>query len=112
MVVYATTQYVTVYFYCIILHAIQIETIIFFFLMIRRPPRSTHCISSAASDVYKRQIKGKTKPAKALANMQIYDTSVEQGHDSIHPAFDKFFNALMMALYEKEEKEEKDILNN
>eukprot|EP00825_Cyclidium_porcatum_P003956 TRINITY_DN11839_c0_g1_i2.p5 TRINITY_DN11839_c0_g1~~TRINITY_DN11839_c0_g1_i2.p5 ORF type:complete len:136 (-),score=20.06 TRINITY_DN11839_c0_g1_i2:1516-1923(-) len=28
----------------------------FFFLMIRRPPRSTHCISSAASDVYKRQM--------------------------------------------------------
>eukprot|EP00825_Cyclidium_porcatum_P019495 TRINITY_DN22130_c0_g1_i1.p3 TRINITY_DN22130_c0_g1~~TRINITY_DN22130_c0_g1_i1.p3 ORF type:complete len:143 (+),score=41.15 TRINITY_DN22130_c0_g1_i1:46-474(+) len=27
----------------------------FFFQMIRRPPRSTHCISSAASDVYKRQ---------------------------------------------------------
>eukprot|EP00825_Cyclidium_porcatum_P001669 TRINITY_DN10760_c0_g1_i1.p3 TRINITY_DN10760_c0_g1~~TRINITY_DN10760_c0_g1_i1.p3 ORF type:complete len:102 (-),score=28.67 TRINITY_DN10760_c0_g1_i1:114-419(-) len=25
--------------------------------MIRRPPRSTHCISSAASDVYKRQYK-------------------------------------------------------
>eukprot|EP00825_Cyclidium_porcatum_P009651 TRINITY_DN14928_c0_g1_i8.p1 TRINITY_DN14928_c0_g1~~TRINITY_DN14928_c0_g1_i8.p1 ORF type:complete len:250 (-),score=38.63 TRINITY_DN14928_c0_g1_i8:200-949(-) len=25
--------------------------------MIRRPPRSTHCISSAASDVYKRQLK-------------------------------------------------------
>ena len=25
--------------------------------MIRRPPRSTHCISSAASDVYKRQAK-------------------------------------------------------
>eukprot|EP00825_Cyclidium_porcatum_P041408 TRINITY_DN5432_c0_g1_i13.p2 TRINITY_DN5432_c0_g1~~TRINITY_DN5432_c0_g1_i13.p2 ORF type:complete len:170 (+),score=25.00 TRINITY_DN5432_c0_g1_i13:122-631(+) len=24
--------------------------------MIRRPPRSTHCISSAASDVYKRQV--------------------------------------------------------
>jgi len=23
--------------------------------MIRRPPRSTHCISSASSDVYKRQ---------------------------------------------------------
>eukprot|EP00825_Cyclidium_porcatum_P011636 TRINITY_DN15991_c0_g1_i1.p2 TRINITY_DN15991_c0_g1~~TRINITY_DN15991_c0_g1_i1.p2 ORF type:complete len:149 (-),score=24.00 TRINITY_DN15991_c0_g1_i1:312-758(-) len=29
---------------------------VFFFLMIRRPPRSTHCISSAASDVYKRQV--------------------------------------------------------
>eukprot|EP00825_Cyclidium_porcatum_P018543 TRINITY_DN21141_c0_g1_i1.p4 TRINITY_DN21141_c0_g1~~TRINITY_DN21141_c0_g1_i1.p4 ORF type:complete len:103 (-),score=13.35 TRINITY_DN21141_c0_g1_i1:130-438(-) len=26
--------------------------------MIRRPPRSTHCISSAASDVYKRQVRG------------------------------------------------------
>ena len=26
--------------------------------MIRRPPRSTHCISSAASDVYKRQVCG------------------------------------------------------
>eukprot|EP00825_Cyclidium_porcatum_P004056 TRINITY_DN11885_c0_g1_i1.p4 TRINITY_DN11885_c0_g1~~TRINITY_DN11885_c0_g1_i1.p4 ORF type:complete len:137 (-),score=24.81 TRINITY_DN11885_c0_g1_i1:660-1070(-) len=31
---------------------------LFFFLMIRRPPRSTHCISSAASDVYKRQVHG------------------------------------------------------
>eukprot|EP00825_Cyclidium_porcatum_P024717 TRINITY_DN2708_c0_g1_i6.p1 TRINITY_DN2708_c0_g1~~TRINITY_DN2708_c0_g1_i6.p1 ORF type:complete len:175 (+),score=4.49 TRINITY_DN2708_c0_g1_i6:25-549(+) len=30
--------------------------VFFFFLMIRRPPRSTHCISSAASDVYKRQL--------------------------------------------------------
>eukprot|EP00826_Nyctotherus_ovalis_P025525 TRINITY_DN1979_c0_g1_i10.p1 TRINITY_DN1979_c0_g1~~TRINITY_DN1979_c0_g1_i10.p1 ORF type:complete len:601 (+),score=81.11 TRINITY_DN1979_c0_g1_i10:25-1803(+) len=28
--------------------------------MIRRPPRSTHCISSAASDVYKRQVHGVT----------------------------------------------------
>eukprot|EP00825_Cyclidium_porcatum_P027045 TRINITY_DN29072_c0_g1_i1.p2 TRINITY_DN29072_c0_g1~~TRINITY_DN29072_c0_g1_i1.p2 ORF type:complete len:111 (+),score=26.25 TRINITY_DN29072_c0_g1_i1:59-391(+) len=33
----------------------------FFFLMIRRPPRSTHCISSAASDVYKRQYIQKKK---------------------------------------------------
>eukprot|EP00826_Nyctotherus_ovalis_P044107 TRINITY_DN4738_c0_g1_i2.p1 TRINITY_DN4738_c0_g1~~TRINITY_DN4738_c0_g1_i2.p1 ORF type:complete len:344 (+),score=109.40 TRINITY_DN4738_c0_g1_i2:24-1034(+) len=29
--------------------------------MIRRPPRSTHCISSAASDVYKRQVHGYAK---------------------------------------------------
>ena len=28
--------------------------------MIRRPPRSTHCISSAASDVYKRQLHRRT----------------------------------------------------
>ena len=31
-------------------------TLFFFFLMIRRPPRSTLDRSSAASDVYKRQI--------------------------------------------------------
>src|SRR5450756_3189614 len=30
----------------------------FFFLMIRRPPRSTQSRSSAASDVYKRQLPG------------------------------------------------------
>ena len=30
---------------------------LFFFLMIRRPPRSTLDRSSAASDVYKRQVK-------------------------------------------------------
>ena len=30
--------------------------ILFFFLMIRRPPRSTQSRSSAASDVYKRQL--------------------------------------------------------
>eukprot|EP00831_Metopus_contortus_P041687 TRINITY_DN32765_c0_g1_i1.p1 TRINITY_DN32765_c0_g1~~TRINITY_DN32765_c0_g1_i1.p1 ORF type:complete len:131 (-),score=31.55 TRINITY_DN32765_c0_g1_i1:80-472(-) len=29
---------------------------VFFFLMIRRPPRSTQGVSSAASDVYKRQL--------------------------------------------------------
>eukprot|EP00831_Metopus_contortus_P001720 TRINITY_DN10621_c0_g1_i1.p2 TRINITY_DN10621_c0_g1~~TRINITY_DN10621_c0_g1_i1.p2 ORF type:complete len:111 (-),score=11.77 TRINITY_DN10621_c0_g1_i1:259-591(-) len=29
--------------------------VFFFFLMIRRPPRSTQGVSSAASDVYKRQ---------------------------------------------------------
>eukprot|EP00826_Nyctotherus_ovalis_P035356 TRINITY_DN3034_c0_g4_i3.p1 TRINITY_DN3034_c0_g4~~TRINITY_DN3034_c0_g4_i3.p1 ORF type:complete len:223 (-),score=70.16 TRINITY_DN3034_c0_g4_i3:82-726(-) len=29
--------------------------------MIRRPPRSTHCISSAASDVYKRQLQSKRR---------------------------------------------------
>ena len=33
------------------------KVIVFFFLMIRRPPRSTLDRSSAASDVYKRQVK-------------------------------------------------------
>lgn len=47
-----------------------------------------------------------------MQNMQVYDTSIEQGHDTIHPPFDKFFNNIMMSIYEKEDKEEKDILNN
>eukprot|EP00826_Nyctotherus_ovalis_P029717 TRINITY_DN2357_c0_g1_i2.p1 TRINITY_DN2357_c0_g1~~TRINITY_DN2357_c0_g1_i2.p1 ORF type:complete len:149 (-),score=63.94 TRINITY_DN2357_c0_g1_i2:108-533(-) len=34
--------------------------------MIRRPPRSTHCISSAASDVYKRQAKGSRLQKKGI----------------------------------------------
>ena len=37
------------------------------FLMIRRPPRSTHCISSAASDVYKRQVLEHKKGSKIVA---------------------------------------------
>ena len=41
--------------------------------MIRRPPRSTHCISSAASDVYKRQITT-CKRKRELANVdRIYE---------------------------------------
>eukprot|EP00825_Cyclidium_porcatum_P024781 TRINITY_DN27138_c0_g1_i1.p2 TRINITY_DN27138_c0_g1~~TRINITY_DN27138_c0_g1_i1.p2 ORF type:complete len:260 (+),score=87.45 TRINITY_DN27138_c0_g1_i1:96-875(+) len=34
--------------------------------MIRRPPRSTHCISSAASDVYKRQVSTQSTWVHAL----------------------------------------------
>eukprot|EP00825_Cyclidium_porcatum_P040660 TRINITY_DN5194_c0_g1_i8.p5 TRINITY_DN5194_c0_g1~~TRINITY_DN5194_c0_g1_i8.p5 ORF type:complete len:104 (-),score=31.45 TRINITY_DN5194_c0_g1_i8:540-851(-) len=51
--------------------------LVFFFLMIRRPPRSTHCISSAASDVYKRQdydgakLTGVTLPGKKGIPMYI-----------------------------------------
>ncbi|WDT36855.1 hypothetical protein PVA38_11705 [Streptococcus pneumoniae D39] len=35
----------------------SLDLSIFFFLLIRRPPRSTLLASSAASDVYKRQVK-------------------------------------------------------
>eukprot|EP00657_Telonema_sp_P-1_P011955 TRINITY_DN783_c0_g1_i1.p1 TRINITY_DN783_c0_g1~~TRINITY_DN783_c0_g1_i1.p1 ORF type:complete len:139 (-),score=60.42 TRINITY_DN783_c0_g1_i1:92-508(-) len=35
--------------------SISMTFVVFFFLMIRRPPRSTQSRSSAASDVYKRQ---------------------------------------------------------
>eukprot|EP00825_Cyclidium_porcatum_P032642 TRINITY_DN34868_c0_g1_i2.p5 TRINITY_DN34868_c0_g1~~TRINITY_DN34868_c0_g1_i2.p5 ORF type:complete len:105 (+),score=19.85 TRINITY_DN34868_c0_g1_i2:149-463(+) len=36
--------------------------------MIRRPPRSTHCISSAASDVYKRQVSTQSTWAYVVGN--------------------------------------------
>ena len=43
-------------YYIVIYHAIHRQCFsFFFFLMIRRPPRSTLDRSSAASDVYKRQ---------------------------------------------------------
>eukprot|EP00831_Metopus_contortus_P076393 TRINITY_DN704_c0_g1_i4.p3 TRINITY_DN704_c0_g1~~TRINITY_DN704_c0_g1_i4.p3 ORF type:complete len:118 (+),score=34.09 TRINITY_DN704_c0_g1_i4:2-355(+) len=41
------------WFYCCIR---DVLFFFFFFLMIRRPPRSTQGVSSAASDVYKRQV--------------------------------------------------------
>ena len=44
--------------------------------MIRRPPRSTHCISSAASDVYKRQ-----EIAKAGVEDQITSYSFQKGNN-------------------------------
>jgi len=42
--------------------------------MIRRPPRSTHCISSAASDVYKRQ---DDEERRDLLNFDPQDATVE-----------------------------------
>eukprot|EP00831_Metopus_contortus_P077228 TRINITY_DN7195_c0_g1_i1.p1 TRINITY_DN7195_c0_g1~~TRINITY_DN7195_c0_g1_i1.p1 ORF type:complete len:180 (+),score=33.25 TRINITY_DN7195_c0_g1_i1:82-621(+) len=36
----------------------HVIVLVIFFLMIRRPPRSTQGVSSAASDVYKRQVHG------------------------------------------------------
>eukprot|EP01017_Pseudomicrothorax_dubius_P033531 TRINITY_DN4500_c0_g1_i13.p1 TRINITY_DN4500_c0_g1~~TRINITY_DN4500_c0_g1_i13.p1 ORF type:complete len:113 (+),score=23.10 TRINITY_DN4500_c0_g1_i13:22-360(+) len=42
----------------------------FFFLMIRRPPRSTQSRSSAASDVYKRQLQEAFKIKEAYKRSQ------------------------------------------
>ena len=50
-----------------VLEGFSILYIVVFFLMIRRPPRSTQSRSSAASDVYKRQeLGGKIKLVIAL----------------------------------------------
>eukprot|EP00825_Cyclidium_porcatum_P012421 TRINITY_DN16481_c0_g1_i2.p2 TRINITY_DN16481_c0_g1~~TRINITY_DN16481_c0_g1_i2.p2 ORF type:complete len:200 (+),score=52.82 TRINITY_DN16481_c0_g1_i2:132-731(+) len=45
--------------------------------MIRRPPRSTHCISSAASDVYKRQVSTQSTWAQKREETQ-YKRKLEQ----------------------------------
>eukprot|EP00826_Nyctotherus_ovalis_P009396 TRINITY_DN1247_c0_g2_i10.p1 TRINITY_DN1247_c0_g2~~TRINITY_DN1247_c0_g2_i10.p1 ORF type:complete len:319 (+),score=99.85 TRINITY_DN1247_c0_g2_i10:23-958(+) len=47
--------------------------------MIRRPPRSTHCISSAASDVYKRQL-------LEYANMKRFGCDLEEALKLIEKA--------------------------
>ena len=53
-----------------------------FFLMIRRPPRSTQSRSSAASDVYKRQHLdvGKERPERLLAQLVLEEARQAQGH--------------------------------
>jgi len=42
--------------------------------MIRRPPRSTHCISSAASDVYKRQVQARAQ----LIDVKVHRLDLER----------------------------------
>ena len=44
--------------------------IFFFFLMVRRPPRSTQSRSSAASDVYKRQVQEVTQKALEMTEVK------------------------------------------
>ena len=51
--------------------------------MIRRPPRSTHCISSAASDVYKRQA------CSSRSAITWTDTSTVQCAESDGPSYQR-----------------------
>eukprot|EP00825_Cyclidium_porcatum_P038448 TRINITY_DN4467_c0_g1_i2.p3 TRINITY_DN4467_c0_g1~~TRINITY_DN4467_c0_g1_i2.p3 ORF type:complete len:108 (-),score=20.12 TRINITY_DN4467_c0_g1_i2:139-462(-) len=44
--------------------------------MLRQPPRSTHCISSAASDVYKRQTY--SSPSSSPVHSQVFHSSKQQ----------------------------------
>ena len=67
------------------------------FLMIRRPPRSTLDRSSAASDVYKRQLQGKVCNYRCLDSEEedpISDTGCQfpvQGEDGVYnPAIPTF----------------------
>ena len=55
--------------------------VVFFLLMRRRPPRSTQSRSSAASDVYKRQIYSKAQEFRTEA-LKKYGEEVFDGDDS------------------------------
>ena len=55
--------------------------LIFFFLMIRRPPRSTQSRSSAASDVYKRQMLGKQARIEKQEIAEHYKAEFERIHN-------------------------------
>ena len=63
--------------------------LLFFFLMIRRPPRSTQSRSLAASDVYKRQglhLEGRVPDADSERGVLVANTidRLERG-DALHP---------------------------
>ena len=49
--------------------------ILFFFLMIRRPPGSTPLYSSAASDVYKRQRPLKSEGKRSFSHLAVLITA-------------------------------------
>ena len=68
--------------YNIVVCAVNVcHSIFFFFLMIRRPPRSTQSRSSAASDVYKRQ-----GTANGLFKMDILTEKIVK-IEILHPEF-------------------------
>eukprot|EP00969_Alexandrium_andersonii_P107748 4753734-Alexandrium_andersonii.AAC.1 len=55
--------------------------------MIRRPPSSTHCISSAASDVYKRQHpSGKATPRARAGPLAADTRRLPSGKHAVHHA--------------------------
>ena len=71
--------------------------------MIRRPPRSTHCISSAASDVYKRQASHilqeilTVKSDDVKGRVETYEAIVK-GENIPEPGMPESFRVLMKEL--------------
>ena len=61
----------------IAIHVLPLDSRCFFFLMIRRPPRSTLDRSSAASDVYKRQGQRRALSLKAVDVVSVVRDVVE-----------------------------------
>lgn len=47
------------------------------------------------------KIASKSKQPKGLSSLTLYDTSLEEASTTVGPAFEKFFNQLMMNYYNK-----------
>eukprot|EP00831_Metopus_contortus_P002875 TRINITY_DN11072_c0_g1_i4.p1 TRINITY_DN11072_c0_g1~~TRINITY_DN11072_c0_g1_i4.p1 ORF type:complete len:112 (+),score=19.83 TRINITY_DN11072_c0_g1_i4:56-391(+) len=72
--------------------------VIFFFLMIRRPPRSTQGVSSAASDVYKRQVlESVEKQPARMIKIQHTNNIVEARKEIFHLCSLSLFVSLSIA---------------
>ena len=63
--------------------------VFFFFLMIRRPPRSTLDRSSAASDVYKRQLSGDAEPEELAELGQVLADHVRFEERELFPLIEE-----------------------
>jgi len=66
--------------------------------MIRRPPRSTPKPSSAASDVYKRQV------VEVNLVMKRYHVNVKERNKDMYAAIDKAFDVVKKQVVRHEEK--------
>eukprot|EP00826_Nyctotherus_ovalis_P060684 TRINITY_DN8543_c0_g2_i2.p1 TRINITY_DN8543_c0_g2~~TRINITY_DN8543_c0_g2_i2.p1 ORF type:complete len:193 (+),score=58.30 TRINITY_DN8543_c0_g2_i2:25-579(+) len=78
--------------------------------MIRRPPRSTHCISSAASDVYKRQVLGIRKnlvnerSIKTISDKGLYEDNTNKELEERYKALQKKYEVVCNRVKDMGEK--------
>eukprot|EP00825_Cyclidium_porcatum_P039485 TRINITY_DN4789_c0_g1_i3.p1 TRINITY_DN4789_c0_g1~~TRINITY_DN4789_c0_g1_i3.p1 ORF type:complete len:321 (-),score=93.34 TRINITY_DN4789_c0_g1_i3:130-1092(-) len=81
--------------------------------MIRRPPRSTHCISSAASDVYKRQVSTQSTWGNILIiNYQKYQKKFIYLYIYFQKLISFFLKISMHTLDDLKKKEKEDKKKN
>eukprot|EP01017_Pseudomicrothorax_dubius_P048229 TRINITY_DN8745_c0_g1_i5.p1 TRINITY_DN8745_c0_g1~~TRINITY_DN8745_c0_g1_i5.p1 ORF type:complete len:106 (-),score=36.84 TRINITY_DN8745_c0_g1_i5:95-412(-) len=74
----------------------------FFFLMIRRPPRSTQSRSSAASDVYKRQgINAEYIKAFSLEAEELVDFIIKNKHYPLNYLLQLFHQNISISMLKK-----------
>lgn len=50
------------------------------------------------------------KLVKACPAVSVCNTSIEEGHETIHPSFDKFFTSIMNHIYETEDQMENNLM--